>query len=642
MKKSLAKTADKILSDSPPATPDAGNAIAGGEAQAKETFDRTVESGDRYEYDMQYEELRLRLPEGVDVRAAIDYGFYEHKNRYWMMRRSDTFEPVSNFTMRVKFLIVGAHPKRIVEITNIFGKTATLDLNIEDLIGLDRFKGRVESVGNFLFDGKPSDLSRIKSKLFNQERPSVEISRLGQYKDRFFAFANGIYHDGDFLPIDDNGMVQVGEEHFFIPVFGATQSEDDEDLRNYRKFIHQPAGITFEEWSKKFAQVYGDNGQLAIAFLLYALFSDLVYDKTRGAPMLFLFGQRGSGKDAIAGSMLSMFGFPQDPIMLGGASTVVGFMRKLGQFVNALVHLNEFKNDIGEKKIESLKNVWDRVGYERGVKDSSNRTQSTPVTSSAIISGQEMPNVEPALFSRCVLLEFRAMQRTQEEVNRFDELRRIEEGGITNVTLEILKYRDAVKANFLKYYSEIAATLRQAYAGEDVIERQVVNYSILVSVVRCLEPHLKIPFTWVQLMQTCELYMVRQRDMMRQANEVQQFFEMVAFLWSAKLISHEEDIHIKNGFVYFRMVTIYPLYREYSTRQRNRVLDKGTLMSYFTNSEAYSKPESDKAHRFPKLQSATSCSAFLQDGLRKLYGVDFSDFLHDADNQSDEKMESGY
>lgn len=640
MKKSLAKTADKILSDNPtpPAPPTVGDEDAGGTDQVQETFGRQAASGAAFEYDLQYEELRLRLPEGIDVRAAIDYGFYEHKNRYWMMRRNDTFEPVSNFTMRVKFLIVGAHPKRIVEIKNVFGKTATLDLNIEDLIGLDRFKARVESVGNFLFDGKPSDLSRIKSKLFNQERPSVEISRLGQYKERFFAFANGIYHSGDFLPIDDNGMVQVGDDHFYIPVFGATQAEDDEDLRNYRKFVHQPTGITFADWAEKFAQVYGDNGQLAIAFLLYALFSDHVYDKTRGAPMLFLFGQRGSGKDAIAGSMLSLFGFPQDPIMLGGASTVVGFMRKLGQFGNALVHLNEYKNDIGEKKIESLKNIWDRVGYERGVKDSSNRTQSTPVTSSAIISGQEMPNVEPALFSRCVLLEFRAMQRTQAEVDRFDQLRRIEESGVTNVTLEILTHRDAVKANFLKYYSEVAAALRLAYTGEDVIERQVVNYSILVSVVRCLEPHLKLPFTWVQLMQNCELYMIRQRDMMRQANEVQQFFEMVAFLLSSKLITHGEDIHVHQGFVRIRLVTIYPLYREYSTRQRARVLDKGTLSSYFTNSEAFSKTESDKSHRFPKLQSATRCTVFLQDGLKKMYGIDFADFLHEADNEPDTKL----
>ena len=127
----------------------------------------------------------------------------------------------------------------------------------------------------------------------------------------------------------------------------------------------------------------------------------------------------------MANSLMALFGTPQDPLMLGGASTVVGFMRKLGQFSNAITWLDEYKNDIGEKKIESLKNIWDRVGYERGTKDQTNKTQTTPVTSSAIISGQEMPNVEPALFSRTVLCEFRASQRSQQEVNDFNTLRRM-------------------------------------------------------------------------------------------------------------------------------------------------------------------------------------------------------------------------
>lgn len=621
-KKSLSDTAEKLLAPKPAdnATPD--------------NFGTQAESGDKHEYDEQYEDLRLRLPHGVDVRSAIDYGFYEHRNRYWMMRRNDTFEPVSNFTMRVKFLIVGAHPKRIVEIRNVFGKTATLDLDIEDLISLEKFKGRVESQGNFLFDGKPADLSRIKSRLFNEERPSIEITRLGQYKSKFYAFANGIYHEGAFQPIDDNGMVQIGEEHYYIPVFGATQADDDEDLRNYRRFVHQPSDITFAQWSELFCQVYGDNGRVGIAFGLFALFSDIVFELTKGAPMLFLFGQRGSGKGTMANSLLCMFGFPQDPIMLGGASTVVGFMRKLGQFSDAIVWLDEYKNDIGERKIESIKNIWDRIGYERGVKDSSNRTQTTPVTSSAIVSGQEIPNVEPALFSRCILLEFRAMQRTQQEVQNFDQLRRMEGQGITNVTLEALTHRDAIKALFQKYYTEIAAELRKVYAAEDVIERQINNYAILVAIVRSLEGLLPLPFTWVNLMQICELFLIRQRDMMKQSNEVQQFIEMVAFLLGAGLISDGKELHITQGLVKIRMITVIPYYRDYSRRQGLKPLDKGTLLNYIENSEAYCPDETKKSsHRFPGLQNPTSCTVFLHEDLKRLYGVDFTSITQNADNQ---------
>lgn len=585
--------------------------------------------------DDDYMLLKMALPKGVNIQDAIEYGFYEHKNRWWVRRQGDRFDPVSNFTLRVLFLIQGANPKRIVEIRNVFGRTATLDFSIEDLISLEKFKGRVESAGNYIFEGKPTDLTKIKTKLYNEERPSTEIPRLGQYKGKFFAFANGIYNGAAWLDIDDRGMVEVDGDHYYIPVFGATKADDDEDLRNYRKFLHRPSRTTFSEWSSLFCQVYGENGQIGIAFFLFSLFSDIIFERTKAAPMLFLFGQRGSGKGTMAQSLLHLYGYPQDPLMLGGASTVVGFMRKLGQFVNAMVWLDEYKNDIGEKKIESLKNIWDRVGYERGVKDSSNRTQSTPVTSSAIISGQEIPNVEPALFSRTLLCEFRAMQRSAEEVERFNRLRQMEDAGITNATLECLTHRDYLAEHFFGYYTEIAKALRSAFSEEDVIERQIVNYAILIACVRCIGERVQMPFTWSQLLRLSETYIKRQRMMMSTSNEVQQFFEMVAFLLSNALIKDGKDIFITKGFVKIRTVTIIPLYREYSRRQGMKALDRGTLLNYMENSLAYCPDESKQSsHRFPDLPNPTSCQVFLQAELKKHYGVDFYEIPQSIDNES--------
>jgi hypothetical protein len=581
--------------------------------------------------------LKNNLPKGVNIRDAIDFGFYEHKNRYWMRRKGDTFEPISNFILSVKFLIVGANPKRIVEIKNCFNKSATIDFMIEDLISLEKFKGKVESQGNFLFDGVARDLARIKSKLFNIEKPSVEISRLGQYKDKFFVWANGIYQDktNQFLPIDDNGMVMVGDDNYYIPVLGATRSDDDEDLRNYRRFQHGQNNIKFADWADLFYKVYGENGQIGIAYTLYALFSDVVFEKTKAAPMLFLFGQRSSGKGTMANSMLSCWGTPQDPLMLGGASTVVGFMRKLGQFSNALVWLDEYKNDIGEKKIESMKNIWDRVGYERGVKDSSNRTQTTPVTSSAIVSGQEMPNGEPALFSRMVLVEFRnAGQREQAAVDRFNKLRILEDSGITAITLEVLRLREYVKQSFVPAYNEIATLLRSAFSGDQMPERLIVNYSILIAMVKVVGEQLELPFTFTNLIVTAEKFISRQNTMMSTANEVQQFFEMVAFLLTSKLIEDGRDIMVKDGFIKIRLVTIIGLYREHSRKQGLRTLDRGTLVNYLQNSSAFVEDESKRSsHRFPKVDSPTSAYVFHTYDVQQFYGVDFQAILQNTDNE---------
>lgn len=633
MKKSLTTAAAEIVIGEKTVTLTPISSVAAKAAADPDTIQQEADAMDE-----EYEHLRMRLPSGVNVRDAIDFGFYEFNYRYWMRKAEDLFVPVSNFTMKVHYLIVGANPKRIVEIRNVHGKMTTVDFSIEDLISIEKFKARVESQGNFLFEGNAAQLARIKNKLYTLERPSIEIIRLGQYKDSFFAYANGIYDGQNFLPVDGNGMVDCGTEHYYIPVFGATRADDDEDLRNYRKFLHRENATTFAEWSRQFCLVYGDNGRVGLAFFFFALFSDIIFERTKAAPMLFLFGQRGSGKGTMANSLMALYGFPQDPIMLGGASTVVGFMRKLAQFSNALVWLDEYKNDIGERKIESLKNIWDRVGYERGVKDSSNRTQSTPVTSSAIVSGQEIPNVEPALFSRTCLCEFRAMQRSQEEVDQFNALRRMEDAGITNVTLEILTHRNALKTEFIKAYEDISQALRAGLGSADIIERQIVNYGILAACIQVLEKRLPIPFNSTEFYLLCEKQIIRQNTMMQTANEVQQFFEMVAFLLNIGEIKDGKDILIWNGFIKIRMVAVIPLYREFSRRQGTKALDKGTLLNYIANSDAYCEKETKQSsHRFPEIQNPTSATVFLQSEIRRLYCVDFSEILQQADSQQNKE-----
>lgn len=626
---SLTATAEKILTAASKSPIDTTNG-PGSNGGSPDVVQQELNShNDEYQY------LLKKLPPGVSIEDAIDFGFYEYNNRYWMRKSEDMFLPVSNFTMRVLYLIVGANPKRIVEIRNVHGRSTTIDFSIEDLISIEKFKGRVESQGNYLFEGSAAHLARIKNKLYTLEKPSIEIARLGQYKDKFWAWANGIYTGDAFIPVDDKGMAEVAGEHYYIPVFGSTRADDDEDLRNYRKFLHRDNGTTFAAWSRQFVRVYGDNARVGLAFYFFAIFSDIIFERTKAAPMLFLFGQRGSGKGTMANSIMALFGYPQDPLMLGGASTVVGFMRKLGQFSNAIVWLDEYKNDIGEKKIESLKNIWDRVGYERGVKDASNKTQTTPVTSSAIISGQEIPNVEPALFSRTCLCEFRAMHRTQEEVDDFNTLRRMEDEGITNVTLEVLQYRPEIRKGFFPAYADISAALRAGFGDQDVIERQIINFAILAATVQVLEQHLPMPFTSAEFILLCEKHIVRQSSMMKTSNEVQQFFEMVAFLLSVGEITDGRDIHVFEGLVKIRMVSVVPLYREYSRRQGMKALDKGTLTNYLYNSDAYNETESKKSsHRFPVLQNPTSCIVFLQDKIQRLYGVDFAETIKATDNEA--------
>lgn len=582
---------------------------------------------------MQQEEYDF-LPEGVDPGEFEQFGFYEQNCCYFMRINGNTTMPVSNFTMRSLFLIRGTDPKRVIELTNKFGAQITIAFEVADLVGLSAFKVKVEGRGNFLFYGKEEHLGKIKMKLFLQERDCLEIETLGWQNSRgFWAWANGIYTPGgEFLPVDAYGMVAVGDENYYLPMFSASAADVVEEYRGYRKFSHNPnSKATFNRWAQQFLRVYGDNGKIGILFYLVAIYRDIIYSLTRCTPLLFLFGQRGSGKGTMANSLMCLLGEPQDPLMLGGSSTVIGFMRKLAQLNNAIVWLDEFKNDIGEKKIESLKNIWDGIGTERGKKSNDNRTEVTKVTSAAMLSGQEMPNVEPALFSRVVLLEFyRADGYTEADIEAYNNLRKMEMEGLTSVTLELLSHRDHVEEKFIKYFEGVQRNLRKQIQDDkiEITERQVTNTSIFLTMALIMSEVVTLPAEMNDVGAVLYDRMKKQSFLMSASNEVQVFFEYVVFLLSTHQIVYGKDIQIRDRTLYLRLASIYGLYRDSARKQGVKPLDKGTLVRYFEQSKAfdreltYDNTGKMRNIRFEGLVHPTNSYAFSYSILQDLYGVD--------------------
>lgn len=73
---------------------------------------------------------------------------------------------------------------------------------------------------------------------------------------------------------------------------------------------------------------------------------------------------------------------------------------------NALVHIDEYKNDLDVKVQEFLKSLWDGTGRTRMNMDLDKKKETTAVDASIILSGQEMPTADIALFTRLIFLQF--------------------------------------------------------------------------------------------------------------------------------------------------------------------------------------------------------------------------------------------
>lgn len=545
-----------------------------------------------------------------ELRNLSEWGFYERGNAYFMREPKDEIIDVSNFTMEVLYHISSkTDPKRIVKITNVHGVEKLVEFSTSDMVSPDKFKCVVESQGNFLFWGKPQHLAKIKSKLFNEECSSKEVRVLGwQPESKVYAFCNGVYN-GKFTPIDDYGIVKLEKHNYFLPVMSKINIEYVEEFAAERKFFYHESNIGFEKWANLFTDVYGENGVVGLAFYLSSIFRDVIFARLNFFPMLFLFGSRGTGKSTMARSLMSMFGYPQEPFMLGTPGTQKAFLRMFAQFRNAMVWLDEYKNSIDQRMIEAIKPIYDGTGYSRATFSNDNRTKTTPILSGCVISGQEMPTAEPALFSRVLLLQYIENNFTPDAVRKFNQLTELEREGLSSVTAEILKHREQIEQQFNTAFDARLVEFTNLPDNALNDDRLQKNASILVTIYSIIEKYHPLPYTAQQLANILLEKLSIQAKLMNTSNDQAKFWDIVQYLFEQNLIQENVDFKFKDDMLYMRFSRIHPLYLEYYRRLYNmRGIDQSSLMQYIKADRTLFKGMKDNV-RFGD-SAPTSCYVF--------------------------------
>lgn len=571
-------------------------------------------------------DLPTDLPD-EQVQCYIDYGIYTYQNSIYAKRTQVAKDyvktwavQISDFSLESMYFIRGV--KRIYKIKSTKGACETIELVVDDFQSKANLSKKASNIESVVFWGTAMDLVNLQRYLFSTEIGSLEIGRLGQHKDGFYAWANGIFDGRDFLPVDDHGMVQYEKKDgaknwYYIPA-STNDPTQMEDYGGLIKMKHLPTNVTLEQWASLYYRTYGDNGMVGIAFACMSLFRDIVFKYMGCSPMLFLFGQRGSGKTKLAQSLLPLWGQPQDVISLEGGTTPKAFIRMLRQRVNSLIILDEWKNHL-DKFIGPIKGIWDGYASGRAMFSNDDRTKDATLYSTAIVAGQELPSVEPALYSRFVLLVFEKSKHGDTK-DAYQELMKMEMGGITNVTLEILRHRQYVDDNFSATFIQILDMFQTAYKDTATIDRQLDNYAIIYTIFCLLEDcKIKFPFTSSQLLNHLEAAIVRQTQLMGTSDEVRNFFMMLPILIKNKRIEDRVDFMIKNNELRLRLSAIIPEYRKECAAQRIKELDEGTLESYLKTHASY------RGHKTCKFSGkATTAYIFDYEALNSMYELNLT------------------
>ena len=536
------------------------------------------------------------------------FGFYidEHKFYFSISDKGGTYT-WSNFIMTPLFHIKDTmNPKRIFLLENVFGSKELIEIKQEDLVSLSKFKQRVEGLGNYIWKASERELTKLKGFLYEKTETAVMIVQLGWKRQGFFAFGNGIFYKGKFLKVDDYGIVRIeGIGNFYLPANSKIYRDDSKLFQFERLFVHLgQSNITLREFTDQIFCVFGDNGRVGFLFLLATLFRDIVTRTTRSFPILNLFGPKGSGKSELGHTLMSFFIIENVPPNIQN-STLPALNDTVAAVANALVHIDEFKNCLDVNKNEFLKGLWDGTGRTRMNMDLDKKKETTAVDSGVILSGQEMPTADIALFSRLIFLSFSSSIFTDDEKRNFMELKRMRMQGMTHLTLELLNLRRYIEADYPAVYQRTMSEVSDLLRDVHIEDRIMLNWVAPLAAFRTLEAYLDTSLSYKKMLTVCSMGIKFQNAQCRQNNELAAFWNMVQYLVSEGEIIENGDYRIEylrhlktnNDFEYewnetipvlfIQKSRIFMLYKKFGRLVGDTLLPEGSLKYYLTHSREY-------------------------------------------------------
>lgn len=622
------------------------------------------------------ERQRMEIDRSKTVMESTDemeqqYGFHEENDKYYSVTDKGSVYEWSNFKVFPLHLVkYEDKPLRLFKIRNEFGEEALISLEPSDLVSLNAFRTKVEQEGNFIWKATEKELTKLKGYLYKQTETARPIQQLGWQREEFFAFGNGVCADGEFHPTDDYGIVRLpGRGTFFLPGNTSYNRHNNKQFAFEHQFVHRNLSrITLKEYTDQLFKVYGDNGRVGFGFSLATLFKDVVIRKTRSFPILNLFGPKGSGKSDMAQSLMSFFVIENKGLSLLN-STMPSLGMSVGAVANAMVHLEEYKNFLPPNRIELLKGFWDGIGRTRMSMDVTGRKETSAVDCGVIVSGQEMPTEDIALFTRLIFLQFPRSEFTLEEKHRHKQLMAMSSTGLTHLTVKILALREYMEKHFPAVYDQTFDLVSRRLENEPIEDRILKNWVTPLAVYRTLEMELGIDMPSQELLDVCLDGIKNQSRETKTNSELGAFWSVIQFLVSDGELVADCDFKIKSvrtfnsskiknaewqenkKVLYLQKSRVFMLYKMRERSAGDNVIPEESLKYYLEQSRAFlgekntryivsckgqkviepgSQPDQYGRMRYQHTTQRSYC--FDYGILKALYGLN----LHDKPDKDDE------
>jgi hypothetical protein len=590
------------------------------------------------------------LPKWVDKEHYYKHTFVQREDEKNKERTGIYFSageslPVqlTNFTMKAI-----AHVKtdnegnrRLAEINNGYHQEV-VELPSRLWSSAESFENILNDKGVFFTkDGfSKSHLSRLKAYFLPQFVSCFELENLGWQPEGFFAYANLIFHKDQVIKYDEFGIAKVEETNYLSmgvskALAGLRKNKSVYDNDNFLKFLEAP--ITFQEWTKLMMDAYQDKGMMGVCFGIMACFKDLIFSRNNNCPIPYAVGAAQSGKSKFMESVANIFTHNMPALNLN-QTTEYALWERLGRFSNVGMLFNEFdENSIKEEYTRAFKGAYDGEGRNRGT-GRKGKSETQPINCLPFLLGQYLTTSDDgAILQRTLPVKFvQDDDRPDYQVQRFEELKRLEKEGITSLSCEVVKHRQHVADNYGAKYAEISRRMKQALTQENLMPKTRIleNYVNAMTVTLLIHEKIQMAFTSDEFFEYCKHQIMSLSLIINESNALSGFWSMMEFLVEKELIEPGYDFKIetKSSVIIAQdrkenitksfqepkkllFIRFNSIHKEYLSQMRNlskKGLDDQTILIYMKDQQSYIGNSPSGSFR-SKRRGSTNTSSYVFD-----------------------------
>jgi hypothetical protein len=232
--------------------------------------------------------------------------------------------------------------------------------------------------------------------------------------------------------------------------------------------------------------------------------------------------------------------------------------------------------------------------------DKGKKKETTLVNSAVILSGQEMPTADIALFSRVIFLMFTQSQFSVQEKSNYDQLKGIERGGLSEFSNLIIKHYTFFEKEFYNNYDMILSELSHKLSEDRVEDRVIRNWATIIASFKTIESKIEISFNTDNLFNVCLEGIRSQARQSIRSDEIGVFWDVFESLFDHDIINsgwefkidycdsvrtNDRMINFSNpkSILKFKFSSIASLYSKHGRIMGVKTLPHDTLRTYLEN-----------------------------------------------------------